>query len=97
MNLEKLGQWTTIVTNIGVLLGVVFLVIEINQNTEALKAQDEYANLDQWATIFMAVPQSPDLARVIIKGDTHYESLTPEERLQYNNYYGTFIATAEQS
>jgi hypothetical protein len=97
MNLEKIGHWMTIVTNIGVLLGVVFLVVEINQNTEALKAQDEYANLDQWTGFFMATPQSTELARVIVKGDARYESLSPEEQLQYNGYYGSFLAIAEQS
>jgi len=97
MKLDKLGQWMTIATNIGVLLGVVFLVIEINQNTEALKAQDEYANLDQWTAYFMAPSQSADLSRVVVKGNASYDNLNPEERLQYDGYLGSFLAIAEQS
>jgi hypothetical protein len=97
MSLEKIGQWTTIITNIGVLLGVVFLVVEINQNTAALKAQDEYANLGQWTAFFMAPSQSTELAEVVIRGNENYSDLSPEEGLQYNGYLGSFLAIAEQS
>ena len=97
MNLEKIGQWTAIATNLGVLLGVVFLVVEINQNTQALKAQDEYANLAQWTGFFMSAPQSTELAEVIVKGNESYLSLSPAERLQYDGYLASFLAIAEQS
>lgn len=37
--LNKLNDWLTLASNLAVLTGIVFLVIEINQNTEALRLQ----------------------------------------------------------
>ena len=39
MDFEKLNRWLTLLANIGVLAGIVFLAIEINQNTNIMKAQ----------------------------------------------------------
>lgn len=45
MNLEKLERYSSLLSNIGVIAGIVFLVIEINQNNELLAAQDRYNRL----------------------------------------------------
>ena len=37
MNLEKLNQWLTLTANVGVLVGIIFLAIEIQQNTNAIQ------------------------------------------------------------
>lgn len=39
MDTEKLGQWLTIATNIGVIAGIFLLVYEINQNAELMRAE----------------------------------------------------------
>jgi hypothetical protein len=39
MKMDKLNKWLTLTANIGVLAGIVFLAIEINQNTESNQAQ----------------------------------------------------------
>ena len=39
MNAERANQWLTLIANIGVVAGIVFLAIEIRQNTES---QDEF-------------------------------------------------------
>jgi len=39
MKLEKFKQWMEISANVGVLAGIIFLGIEINQNTSMMKAQ----------------------------------------------------------
>ena len=49
MNLEKLNQWLATIANLGVLVGIIFLAIEIQQNTNAVKyeavlAQQEVVN-----------------------------------------------------
>lgn len=96
-SMQKLNSWITLATNVGVLVGIALLLVELSQNTDALKAQDEYANLDQWTEFFMSASQSPDLARVVIRGNASYASLSPEEALQYNGYIASFCAIAEQS
>jgi len=39
MNIDHLNKWLTLAANIGVLSGIVFLAIEINQNTESTQSQ----------------------------------------------------------
>ena len=39
MSFKRLNQWLTLIANLGVLLGIIFLVIEINQNTEAIRIE----------------------------------------------------------
>ena len=34
--MEKLNQWMTLVANVGVVAGIVFLAFEISQNTEQM-------------------------------------------------------------
>ena len=38
MKVEQLNQWLTLVANIGVIAGIVFLAYEINQNTQAIQS-----------------------------------------------------------
>ena len=37
--MDRLNQWLTLLANIGVIVGIVFLAFEIQQNTEMMKAQ----------------------------------------------------------
>ena len=39
--MEKLNQWLTLAANLGVLAGLVFLALEIQQNTSAINRQAE--------------------------------------------------------
>ena len=55
MNSEKLNSWLTLGANIGVLIGLVLLIVEIQQNTEMMRAQinqsrTEAAQSEQQAT-----------------------------------------------
>ena len=39
MNMEKLNHWLMLAANVGVIAGIVFLAIEIRQNTDMMRAQ----------------------------------------------------------
>lgn len=39
MNSDRLNRWLTLGANLAVLVGLIFLVIEINQNNEMMRAQ----------------------------------------------------------
>ena len=39
MNIDKLNQWLTLLANIGVLAGIVFLALELQQNSQLMQAQ----------------------------------------------------------
>ena len=41
--MEKLNHWLTLLANIGVIAGIIFLAVEINQNTDMMRAQTRSA------------------------------------------------------
>ena len=60
MNLEKVNHWLTLLANVGVLVGIVFLVIEVRQNTEAIYGQSRqaiYAGVQEELFKFMEYPE----------------------------------------
>lgn len=57
MTMDKLNQWLTLIANAGVVSGIVFLAIEIQQNTEMIRSQTrdsitekQIAVFEWWAT-----------------------------------------------
>lgn len=86
-----------LVTNIGVLLGVVMVLIELQQNTTAIRSQTEYANISEWIALSREYALSPDLVEIVLRGDEGLENLTPEERARYFHYLSTYIMITEIS
>ena len=67
--MNKLNQWLTLLANIGVALGIVFLVVQIRQNNTLMKAtafQDRSSDLIQIAAM---VAESEALANALAKLD----------------------------
>jgi len=87
MNSEKLSAWLGITANFGVILGIVFLALEINQSTKATAAavSDSVAN----AYLELSLPFIADsqVARVLALGLYQPESLTDEEAVQFAMWF----------
>ena len=58
--MERLNQWLTLIANFGVILGIVFVVIEVRQNTDIGRAQ---TRAQQTASVMnlQAMESNPDL------------------------------------
>ncbi len=72
-----LGQTITILANVGVIAGIVFLGIELQQNNELLEVQAEMAVSDVQSNTLLAVIQEPELIELMLKDE---QSLTEVER-----------------
>ncbi len=69
MNLDKLNQWLSLVANLGVMVGIIFLVVELSQNTQALNA-NAIQNSTQIAREYvMMLSQDPDVVRITMTHD----------------------------
>jgi len=97
MSLEKLNPWMALVTNLGVLLGVIVLLVELTQNTQALRNQTEYANVSQWISLSQSTAMSPDLADLTIRGNAGLENLSEPEVVRYFSYLTAYVLVAEVS
>lgn len=77
MDSDRLNKWLTLAANIGVLGGVIFLALEIQQNTNAIKATaiQESVNVARQQILLLAT--DPDMNRL----DTaDFEQLSEEDR-----------------
>ena len=60
MNFDKLNQWLSLVANFGVLIGIVFLAIEMRQNTAMMQAQTRDAMTEKQMTFYSQILASPE-------------------------------------
>ena len=65
--MDKLNQRLTLIANISVVLGIIFLAVELRQNTEAIQAQTGDSITEKQMTYLGWVATSPDLSAVAFK------------------------------
>lgn len=90
MDTEKLNRWLTLAANVGVIAGIVFLAIEIRQNSDAVQAQTR-AQLAEEVTELLSVNMNDkEYAGVLMRGN-RLEELSPVEQYQYSRHRGAWI------
>lgn len=90
MRLERIHGWIALLANVAVLAGIIFVAIEIRQNTAAVIAAASTALTDQSVDFFSAGLDNQLVARALFKQQADQE-LDPLEtaqlaRLQYLNF-----------
>jgi len=79
------GQTITTLANVGVIAGIVFLAVEIQQNNELLAAQARTARHEIRLDAIQAIYNNPELAEVIRKARSG-EPLTSTEEFMVERY-----------
>jgi len=67
MKIEKLSTWLTLLSNLGVLIGIVIVVVELNQNKTALESEIEWSHAEIGISIASMEATNPDLAAILVK------------------------------
>ena len=81
MDSDKLNRWLTLGANIGVLIGIILLIVELDQNRDMMRAQTRN-ELARALPEVLGIPASDNaLADALIRADNG-ESLSPAETLQ---------------
>lgn len=88
-NKINIGQALQGIGNIGVILGIAFLAVEVRESTKATRAGviDNYQN--RWVELDLSL-QNAALAGAWAKAIEHPEELTTAEILQLNGYMWSF-------
>ncbi|MBL4572692.1 MAG: hypothetical protein JKY86_06425 [Gammaproteobacteria bacterium] len=68
MNFDNLNKWLALLGNFGVIAGIVFLGIEIQQNTNMMKAQTRDSLTEKNLMVFSASAESAYAADVLYRG-----------------------------
>ncbi len=85
MDLDKPNQWLTLGANVGVVLGILFLIAELNQTAEMNRAQTRNQVASELGQLLRDVGSNPQLAEIIVKADRGDE-LSGSEGLQYTRH-----------
>ena len=92
MKLDQLNKWLTLAANIGVIAGIVFLGVEIRQNTQSLQVnayQQLISQIDSMARLRL---QDPDLGMNLHASIQAYPAELSDEE-SYRMYGLFFIIT----
>ncbi len=94
MAVNRINQWLTLGANIGVVIGLILLLIELDQNSDLLRAQIHQARSDthvghrlndvesdKWTAIRMKLAENGYQRDV-----TSVDALTPEELFRFRDY-----------
>lgn len=99
MSIQDLGNIGEFVGAIGVIVTLIYLAIQIRQNTAILRQQilsvtgaAETECAAHALDIYLATARDPQLANLIYKGVRSFESLSPEEQFRFSAYWhGSFM------
>ena len=68
MSFEKLSYFAQIVASVGVIVSLIFVGLQIRQNTGALQRNEHNSTMAQWTVIRMAIAKHRDVAELMTAG-----------------------------
>ena len=94
MNAEHVNRWLTLSANIGVVIGLILLLIELDQNSDLVRAQIHQARSDTWVSGRLAFADTEHLLPAYQKfmaaggpmDPSAIEALDPIESLRIYRY-----------
>ena len=82
MDSDRLDKWLTLGANVGVLVGIILLVVELGQNRDMMRAQTRNEIARASLDVLNLTATSEKLSDVVVRSNSGGE-LTPAERLMY--------------
>ena len=86
MKAKKVNKWITLVANLGVVGGLVFVGLEVQQNTTQIRAEASYSINEALSNLNSAIYNDPIFADIVLRGEENISSLSLVEQRQFNAY-----------
>jgi hypothetical protein len=83
---DRLNSWLSLIANIGVIAGFIFLAYEIQQNTAQLRADASYSINEALSSMNSAEYSDQAFADILIRGEQDLASLDPAEARRFFAY-----------
>ncbi|MBC2839853.1 hypothetical protein [Robiginitalea sp. SC105] len=94
MDVGTINQWASLIANLGVLIGIIFLAMELRQNTKNLAAQARATYFSSLADTFRIPAENISLTEAMAK-DQSGKELTQAERWQVMAFWTRVQTTVE--
>ena len=91
--LDWVNRWITLAANIGVLLGIIFLIVELRQNTTATRLQASSNFQDSFSNIEFFITQNAEFAALLDKGRKAEAIDRSVDQMRLDVFYGNVLRT----
>ena len=88
MSLEQLSYLAQIAGSVGVILSLIFVGLQVRQNTAALQRNEHNSTMAQWTVIRMAIAQNRDIAELMTAGLRGESALDAADQLRLEHFLG---------
>src|SRR3954468_9571432 len=82
MSFEQISYLAQIVASVGVVVSLIFVGLQIRQNTGALQRNEHNSTMAQWTVIRMAIAKHHDIAELMTAGLRGERALDPADQLR---------------
>ena len=103
MKTDKLNDWLGVITNIGIIIGLVLVGYEINQNSIELERESRISEIEvldgvrgAWQNWGMAIIENEDVADIWVRGNAG-EDLDRVEAMRYRRLADEIFRLIEQN
>src|SRR5436305_11474558 len=82
MSFEQISYLAQIVASVGVIVSLIFVGLQIKQNTGALQREEHNSTMTQWTVIRMAIAKNRDIAELMTTGLRGERALDAADQLR---------------
>jgi hypothetical protein len=82
MSFEQISYLAQIVASVGVVVSLIFVGLQIRQNTAALQRDEHNSTMEQWTVIRMAIAKHRDIAELMTAGLHDERALDAADQLR---------------
>jgi len=91
VDIEKVGSWLNLTANIAVLIGIVFLAIEVRHAGDSVEMQMQDSLANGFNDLAVELATNPELARLYVIGLNNPDRLTDEEAIQFGMFFRAYL------
>src|SRR4051812_18868503 len=88
MSLEQLSYLAQIAGAVGVVFSLIFVGLQVRQNTAALQRNEHNSTMAQWTVIRMAIAGNRDIAELMTAGLRGEKTLDAADQLRLEHFLG---------
>jgi hypothetical protein len=87
MDLQSLANLSEVIGSVVVVLSLIYLAVQVRQNTEAQRAENYSRALDRLAAMQSILSQGDEISLILSKGTLDTSKLTPQERIRFTWFF----------
>ena len=84
--MDKLNKWLTLGANLGLIVGLFFLILEINQNTKQMRSDASFSINQSLNNLNSSIYQDSTFAELYLRGCKSFSDLNEVEKFRFRAY-----------